>query len=430
MTAHRPLSTWVAAVRLFPAAPVQWPRLIEINFGDERCDARDLPEFVDGWQRQAILLDRGYLALGLVRDGSGEAVVELDNRARPVRVSSTAAAIIGRLEESWPDGTLSGTELDRLAREDKIVRYLLADRLAGEGTPPPEVFRILPWDLVDRLASQLSSVLDGEPSPDDIIELEYWFTSAGAGFTAALEQLDEGLRDRDQAVARVAASALCTQLLAVVPARLPEPTRTALAALSGRLDEVDPFLRFAGRRAAAWLRTGRGTGEKPPARLPAELAAAADSETGVRTESVTTERPPFAVDVVVTSAGWAEITVRAPLSREDQVRIAQSYGVLLVPVLVTDEDGSTRYFLPLQPMADLAGQLDVELPQGGFVEADIDGPPIGVAEAALLEPAEVQRSIDGLRTRPGREPWTLIADRLPAAHRLRELIIREIGESE
>jgi hypothetical protein len=425
MTAHKPLSTWVTAVEYSAGTTVPWPRPTDINFGDEWADARGLPEFADGWQRQAIALDGPYLALGLVRDGSDEAVVELDNHARPVPVSQAAAAIIRRLEDSWPDAILSDTDLADLAREDKVVRYLLADRLGNEGSP--ELFRILPWDLVDELTGQLTGMLDGDQPPAGIIELGYWFAPAGSRFTAALEQLDEGLRARDPALSRVAASALCAQLLAVAPGRLPGPTRIALAALAGRLDEVDPFLRFAGRRAAARLRPGSDAGEEPTVRLNTELDAAADTATEVRTESGTAARAPFTVRLVVTATGRAEITISAPPADLGD-RVANSYGVMLIPVRVTGEDGSTRYLLPLRPWPDLSGELDVELPDSEYVEADVDGPPIGVTEAAFLDHDEVRRSIEGVRTQSGLEPWALIAGRLAPAHPLRALITREIED--
>jgi hypothetical protein len=429
MTAHKPLSTWVTAVRYSAGVPVQWLQLTDVNFGDERVDARDLPEFSDGWRRQAILLDRGYRALGLVRDDSGEAVVEVDNHVRPVPVSEGAAAIIGRLEDSWPDGALSDTDLTDLAGEDKIVGYLLADRLGDEGNPPPELFRILPWNLVDELTAQLDGLLNGDQPPDDIVELGHWFTPVGSRFTAALEQLDEGLRAPDATLSRVAASALCAQLLALEdPARVPERTRNALAALAGRLGEVDPFLQFAGRRAAARLRPGHAIEEEPPVRLSTELAPAAGTETEVRTESAAMARPPFTVELVVTETGQAEITVSAPPADLGD-RVSSSYGVMLIPVRVSGDDRTTRYLIPLQPWPDLSGELDVELPDGEFIEVDIDGPPVGIAEAASLDRDEVQRSIEVLRTDTGLEPWALIASRLAPAHPLRALINREIGET-
>jgi PAS domain-containing protein len=418
--AHRPLSAWIAPVELSDGT-ARWVPPVDVNFGDERADARAMPEFDAGWHRQAVALDAGYLALGLVADGSGEAVVELDNYARPVRVSRAAAQIIGRAEDSWPDGVLADADLAALAQEDKPVRYLLADRLAAEGDPPAALFHILPWELVDDLTSQVSAVLDGATPPPAKTELRHWFAPAGSRFSAALEQLDEGLRVLDPQLTRVAATALCSRLLEVQPERLPEPTRLALARLAESLARAIPFLAFTARRAAATL----AEQETPMLgiRLSTQLAPAADNDPDVRTESLDADREPFTVQLVVTATGRAEIAVSAPLLADSERQLADSYGVMLLPVRVTSEDGSTRYLLPLQADGGrLSGLLDLPVPAGPFVEADTDGPPIGVTEAAFLDPDEVQRSIRGVRTRSGRAPWVQLAARLPAAHPLRAVI--------
>jgi hypothetical protein len=426
MMMHRPLSAWVVAVELSADGTARWSPSADVNYGDERADARALPEFSDGWRRQAVPLDEGYLVLALVRDGAGEAVVEVDNRARPVRVSAAAAVMISFLEDAWPYAALSEDDLAILAREDTMVRYLVADRLEDEGDPPPELFHVLPWGLVERLAGQVAETLDGAPPPPEIIELGHWFNPVGSRFTAALEQLDEGLRSQEPALARVAATALCSRLLAVPAARLPEPTRAALARLAGRLDRVDPFLRFSARRAAARLAPGGETGDVRALRLDAQLAAAADDESGVRTESLDAPREPFTVRLVVTATRRAEVTVSAPLSPELQVQVDTSYGVILVPVRVTADAGSTRYVMPLGFSGGrLYGQLDLPVPAGQFIEADADGPPIGVPEAALLSSDEVRRSIRALGTVSGRAVWDRVAELLPEGHPLRTLIGEE-----
>jgi len=423
---HKPLSAWVVAVELSADGTARWSPSADVNYGDERADARTLPEFSDGWRRQAVPLDLGYLALALVRDGAGEAVVEVDNRARPVRVSAAAAALISSLEDAWPDAALSGGDLAVLAREDTVVRYLVAGRLENEGDPPPELFHVLPWNLVERLAGQVADALDGVPLPPDITELGHWFSPVGSRFTAALEQLDEGLRSQEPALARVAATALCSRLLQVPAARLPELTRVALSRLARSLDRMDPFLRFSARRVAARLALGGETGEVRALRLDAQLAAAADDEPGVRTESLDALREPFTVRLVVTATRRAEVTVSAPLSPELQAQVDTSYGVMLMPVRVTAGVGSTRYVIPLGSSGGrLHGQLDLPVPAGQFIEADADGPPVGVPEAALLSPDEVRRSIRALRTVSGRAVWDRVAELLPEGHLLRTVIERE-----
>jgi hypothetical protein len=424
--AHRPLSAWIAPVQLSADGTAQWVSPADVNYGDERADARALPEFGVGWRRQAVALDAGYLALALVRDASGEAVIELDNHARPVRVSENAAVVISRIEDSWPDVALSDTDLAVLTGEGEVVRYLLADRVAAEGDPPPELFHILPWDLVDQLTGQVTALLDGAAPTPVITELRHWLTPAGSRFTAALEQLDEGLRNREPALARVAATALCSRLLEVPAARLPEPTRAALARLAGSLDRVDPFLRFTARRVSARLTPGGETGEARAIRLDTRLVAAADNEPGVRTESVDALREPFTVQLVVTATRRAEVTVSAPLLPDLRAMVDAVYGVMLLPVRVTGEAGSTRYVVPLASSGGrLYGRLDLPVPDGRFVEADAEGPPVGVTEAALLTPDEVRRSIRALRTQSGRAVWDRVAELLPTGHPLRELIAGE-----
>ena len=423
---HRPLSAWIGVAELSADGTARLRYPPEVNHGDERADARILPEFADGWQRRAITLDAGSPALGLARPGSGEAVIELDNYARPVRVSQAAAAIISRAEDAWPDGPLSRADLAVLTGEDKAVGYLLADRLAAEGNPAPELFHVLPWGLVDELAGQVTAMLDGAAPPAAVIELGHWFGPAGSRFTAALEQLDEGLRDADPALSRVAATALCSRLLAIDPVRLPEPTRLALAGLAGRLNAADPYLTFTARRAAARLLPGASPAAASPIRLRTWLTPAADSATGVRTLSQDEAREPFTVRLLVTAAGRAEITVSTPLPEGTERGVLDAYGVILVPVRVTGEGGSTRYLIALRAADDrLSGRLDLPLPAGRFVEADLDGPPVGAAEAAFLSPDEVQRSIRAVRTRSGRAPWRRLAELLPATSPLRALITRE-----
>ena len=426
MMAHKPLSAWVVAVELSADGTGRRSASADVNYGDERADARAFPEFSDGWRRQAVPLDEGYLALGLVRDGTGEAVVEVDNRARPVRVSAAAAVMISRLEDAWPDAALSDGDLAVLAQQDMVVRYLLADRLADEGDPPPELFHVLPWDLVARLAGQVTEMLDGAPAPPEVTELGHWFSPVGSRFGAALEQLDEGLRSQEPALARVGATALCARLLDVRTARLPEPTRVALARLAASLDRVDPFLRFSARRAAVRLAPGGETGQGRAIRLDTRLAAAADDESGVRTDSLDANREPFTVRLVVTATRRAEVAVGAALPPDLQVLVDNSYGVMLLPIRVTGEAGSTRYVVALGPSGGrLYGRLDLPVPAGPFVEADADGPPIGVPEAARLSPDEVRRSIRALRTQSGRAVWDRVAALLPDGHPLRALIARE-----
>ena len=427
---HRPLSAWAAAVPLAADGVAQWGLADEVNFGDERADARALEEFAGAWRREAVPVSLGYLALGLVPGHGRGAVLELDDLARPIRVTRAGANAIARIEDQWPAADVSPADAAVLAGEELAVRDLLLTRLVEDGDPPPELFHILPWQRVDRVCGDVTEMLGGA-APGEVTELGHWFAAAGSRFPAALEQLDEALRQRDGALVRVGATALCSRLLEVTPARLPERTRGALARLAEGLVQADPFLRFAARRVAARMagddNTGHNTGEARAVRLDTRLAAAADSAVGLRTETGDAARDPFRLELVVTAAGRVEVEVSAPSTPGWQRLVEHAYGVMLVPVSVIGEAGGTRYLIPLRLVQGrLSGRLDLPVPGGRWVAADVSGPPIGVAEAASLRPDEVRRSIRGLRTRSGRAPWDLIAGRLPAAHPLRDLITGEI----
>lgn len=439
--AHRPLSKWITAVELTEDGVAQWSPLADVNYGDEQVNARALPRFSDGWRRQAIPLNVGYLALGLVHDGSGEAVIEVDDHARPVRVSEAAARVIGRLEDSWPDVPRPVPGLAVFEGEGEAVRYLLAERLAAAfrppQDPPAELFHILPWKLVDRLTEQVAWALDGIAPPPDVIELRHWFNPADAKFTAALEQLDEGLRDREQdpALARVAATALCSLLLEAVPERLPELTRAALAQLTERLAQEYPLLAFTARRARQLLLEGEA---EPVEALRQELrssssSAAADTGTEAQRKSIVVVREPFTVRLAVPAGDEGEVAVEvsAPLSPDPQDGLIKPYGVVLFPVKITDEVGTTRYVIALRSVDNsLSGGLELPLPSGDFVEADIDGPPFGVSEVVALSLDEVRHSIRPLQTWSDLEPWNQVAESLSETDPLRALITEAIGDTE
>ena len=422
---HRPLSAWVSTVPLTTAGVAQWDLADDINFGDERADARDLPQFAAAWRRRAVPVDLGYAALALVRETGTEAVLELDDLARPVRVTPAGAEVIARVEDEWPDAGVAPADTAVLADEEFTLRDLLLTRLAAEGDPPPELFHILPWHLVDQLAGGVTAMLDGARPAPHIVELEHWFASAGSRFTAALEQLDEGLRRRDTELIRVAGTALCARLLTVSVARLPVSTRQALAALAARLPDQDPFLGFVAARAAARLRGDESRGG-PPLRLETRLLAAAADTPGVRRTVEDGIREPFTLRLAVTATGQVEVSLRAPVESEIGRWLGESYGVLLQPVIIRGSAESVRYLIALRYARDeVFGAISVPVPRGRFVEADVDGVPLGAAEVRSLRPEEVERSIRGLRTQSARVPWRQLKDWLPDGHPLRVLIARE-----
>jgi len=424
---HQPLSRWVVPVRLSAGDITRWEPPGDVNYGDERADARTLPSFAAGWHRRAIALDIGYSSLGLVRDAAGEAVIEADNLALPVRVTERGAGVISDMEDHWPDGPFSADDLAALADEEVEVRHLVVARLAVEGHPPPALFRLLPWDLVDRLADQVTAMLSGA-APGQVIALRHWFVPVGSRFTAALEQLDEGLRGQNPAIMRVAATALCARLLQVDASRLPTPTRQALARLVTALRSVNGFLEFTAARAARRLTGDGDAGEPQPLHVGTRFPSAADTQEEIRTQSRDMLREPFTLRLTVSGTGRAAITVSARLPDNRLPWVTGAYGVMLVPVRVTAAASSTRYLLPLgYSDGEVAGRLNLAVPLGDFVEADLDGPPIGAVEASLLNVTEVERSIRALRTRSGRELWRQLAALLPQAHPLRAVIDREAG---
>jgi hypothetical protein len=425
---HRPLSEWVTVLPVSPDGRVRWDPGYEVNFGDERADARELGAFQRGWQRRSVRIDGGYDALALVNDPASAAVIELGDVATPIRITPDGANAIARLEEDWPHVIPSPADLAVLSREGTDVRYLLLARLEAEGRPESALFHILPWERVDRLAAEVSAVLDGGPPPRQITFLGHWFTPAGSRITAALEQLDQGLRDQDPVMARVAQTALCGRALEADVTRLPSVTRQALAGLIGRLAERDRFLAFSATAAARRLRNAGGTvaAQEARLRLDARLPAAADSATGIRRMTTEVVSDPFTVELAVTATGRTEVSVRAPLPAEQAEWLSQLYGVPLQPVDVVGARGPTRYLIPLSHSGgEVAGRLNVATPSTQTVEASLAGPPIGASEARYLTAADVQRSIRGLRSRSDLLLWDRIAATLPADHPLRSVIAGE-----
>lgn len=416
--AHRPLSMWVTAVPLSPDGAAAWADVGDINFGAERSDARQLPVFATGWQRLDVPLD-GDRVLGLVR--GDEAVLELDELARPIPVTPEGAAALAAMESRGIHGPPREEEVRALQDERVAVRHLLASRLAEEDEPFPGLFHLLPWHLVDDLVLSAWRMLNGEP-PGRVIELENWFVAVGSRFSAALEQLDEGLRDPDDEVARVGATALCARLLPLDPARIPERTRVLLADLLGGWRERDPFIADAARRAGGHLLfPGAGSGPGPLRQR--QLPAAAADGPAVRRASVEQVRPPFTIVHTMQSTHKAMISVEARVDRAARRWLETAYGVLFAVIAVTTADEESRYLLPLQPrFSRLEGLIEVPYPRIGAVEVDMDGPPIGVAEAGDASPDEVRRSIRALPNARSRTVWRQFAERLRPGHPLRGVV--------
>ena len=229
MSAHRPLSAWVARL-LDPRGA-----LGDINDGDDRADARQLPTFAEGWSRFALPADgTGLLAL---RQGA-DCVVELDDYGSPIQVGARALELIERLERSWP---VVGEDLTALHGESTVLRYWLLERLDAEGEPPDAAFAVLPWELLNAAVDSVVAALTADGQVDGPpVEMRHWLTPAVRGLTGPIEQLDCGLRAEDDVIARQGASALLANLRDLPLGRVPGPSRGRLAVLVERLGDAYP----------------------------------------------------------------------------------------------------------------------------------------------------------------------------------------------
>ncbi|MFJ7204408.1 hypothetical protein ACIQWR_12845 [Streptomyces sp. NPDC098789] len=429
--AHKPLSNWVIAVHRdgdgdgydrVPGALV--------NGGDERADARHLAEFATGWRRAALPLPGGGTALGLVRsDHLGaddrtehtEAVVELSGTAVPVPVSAPGARVLASIEDHWPPRAFDPPTTAALAGEHEDLRHLLLARLVAESAagaePVSEVFHILPWHRVDALARAVTSLIESAASGPEV-RLGYVFAPAGSRFTAALEQLDHGLRAADRAAARTGAGALCARLLLLDPDRLPAATRDRLRELLAVLHRFDPFLRASAQRADAHL--AAAADRWTPAELSSvfELTAGATQE--VRRVRAALDREPFALKIQVTSTGTVEIDVEAVLPADEIERATEPYGTLLLPLRVTGLRSGSRLLVVLYPQyRRLLGRVTAPLDPDVRVRVDQDGPPLGSADLPLVDPADVRASVRAAELRSARDAWAALANGLPVGHPVR-----------
>ncbi|MFL6124807.1 hypothetical protein, partial [Actinophytocola sp.] len=174
---HRPLSDWVGRIDRAPPTDVGL-----INDGNERLDARSLPMFESGWLRRIAVLD-GAPALALHDPSDNVTYVELDDFGAPLVITEQGAALINRIEESWPRADLDHADLAVVAELSREIRYLLLRRLDNESSPPPELFHTLPWEPVVELANAVRTLLDGGPAPDlstEATDLGHWVTPAAA----------------------------------------------------------------------------------------------------------------------------------------------------------------------------------------------------------------------------------------------------------
>ncbi|MFI6904488.1 hypothetical protein ACIBKY_24730 [Nonomuraea sp. NPDC050394] len=395
-----------------------------VNDGDERADARHLPEFGHGWRRERVALGDGRAVLGLVHRATARKVVELSETSEPILISQAGLEVIDRIEEGWPESAPDAGELAVLADENFAIRHLLLSRLVAEGAPPAELFHILPWQLVSKVAEQIIATWTGRP-PSREPRLRHWFTPAGSRFTAALEQLRAGQRTTNSGVVRVGATFLCAELLQVEVPRLPRGTRDALARLMLELAERDPFLSYWSRRAARRLR--RTDEAEDSVHLRTTMQPAAETRAGIRRSTSHLRRDPFAIDVTITSTGRLEISVATRLPARSAALVADDYRVMVAGVEVRTNDGELGYVIPLRPLPDrLAGAISLRAPANAF-EVGAAKPPIGAAEVRFLTEDVLRRSLAGVTTRTALRPWQELAGLLPADHRLRDMVSAMTG---
>ena len=417
---HRPLCEWVADVSAAQDGIASLDPWALPNRGDRWSDARRSPRFDEGWERRLVRLrtSAGELAvLGLAR--KEEFVVELDDTAAPIPVSSEVLEVIDRYERDWPDVHPQDGDHERLAAASPVLGHALLERLATEAdSVAPALFHVLPWDAATRVADEVTAALEamaaGRPGTPSPIFLRHWFTPTGSRFSAALDQLNAGVADRDASLVREGATALCARLLDADADRFPRPARLALASLIRGLAERDPLLDYTAEPAAERLeRNTRRDGPRMLLSSELELAASGDEQ---REHSEEIRTGSLIVDAAVTQGGMLSITAEFELTPEQTRFALETYGNVIVRLLlVDDEDEARALLIALTPTPlGLGGSVDLVAP-GGLVSALPDGPPIGTPESWLLEPAEVAASFL-VADEETKAAWRVMAAPLPEHH--------------
>jgi hypothetical protein len=342
---HRPLSEWVAEVALDRDGTGSWDPWAEPNRGRRNSDARGESRFRDGWLRRRILLESSGTrvgALGLCRGGTApEAVVELTDAGVPVPVSEAAVAVVERLEETWPDVRPGPDDVRVLESESPALRWSLVDRLLQEGDPAAELFHLLPWELVARLAADLCGAIDAGGGGSRVV-LAHWFAPTGSLFSDAMDEMNIWLRDQGTSgLAAHGGIALCEELAATDLARFPAEARWALALLTRRLGAVDPAMREAARVATGRLADDAASVPDDAASVPDEGDASAE----------------FAAAV----ADWlAELPATGPGERT-----ADSGGLRLhLSVIAEDDDAGEVALEVTPPVEDVAVLVRPEADRG------------------------------------------------------------------
>ncbi|MBO2459703.1 hypothetical protein [Actinomadura violacea] len=420
---HRPLSEWVTEVALQRDGTGTWDPQAEPNSGDRARDARRDPRFEEGWERRRIVLESAsgerHGVLGLVRAEPGpdgvEAAAELTHAGAPVLVSEAGIAVVERLERQWPQVRQDPADLAVLAAEPVVLRWSLVGRLVEEGDPGPEMFHILPWELVERSSRGLIGAIDAGRGASGVL-LMHWFAPTGSWFGGAMDQMSLWLRDAGAAgLAEHGGIALCEELADADLGRFPEPARRALAELTRRLAGLDAGVRGVAQQATARL-SGTPTAPTAPAAPTAPgtptapgAPGAADSE-GAQGPSA----PPDAgvsAEMVEAVTNWLrDLPVIGPGERSADV------GGGPMRLAVTEQEDGGEVVLEVPPSAgdvpvivraeaDGGAVTYLKWLTGGRMRLEVDSPPPYEVGPAPRRPRSGRASAGGhtVVPWPGRE---------------------------
>lgn len=424
---HRPLSDWVAAV---DQGPHDRTRLLPINDGADRRDARQLTKFRSGWRRAAVSVRPAdgveFTALGLLRDDPSEVVIELDGAGRPIPIANSGLRAIEAVERRWPASELTSAETADLGAESVVLRHALVDRLDSEGSPVPEVYWLLPWDLLVVFADRLTAALDGGAAVP-AMRMRHWFGPVGTRFTAAMEQLAEGIRRGDQGMARIGAAIFLRRLQRVEAHRIPPQARDALARLVQAVGAGNEFHAYWARRIFEFLRDLDIEVTRPKqVRLSSLAAATANTGPGAGSVVESLVVPPFTVTFDVDPRRTTTLTI---IVETTGVRDTEDAVFLPVDLLLADE--MLRFYIAVTHRPEgFAGWLELRGVEGTY-QATVNEPPLGAGEMATLTAEDIRPSLVPFRYMsdlPASAAWARTAAQLPTGSPLISVIDSALGE--
>jgi len=257
---HRPLSRYIRLVNSEAGLS------LDINFGAEDADARQLPTFSSGWTRTAIpvedKLGSPTSALGLHSERF--AVVEVDSFGIPIEATPQAVQVVNALEENWPPKHFDTTTAATLSNQSGYLTAALINRIGEKDDADSTVYHILPWHLVESLARSIASGMPADTAASKATlppRLGPWFTSAVSGLVGSLEQMAEASTRGEAEIMRSGTTSLMNALRGGDIARIPPATRVALAQLVATIAGSDVVF----EQSAPFIlaRLGQPTSETP-----------------------------------------------------------------------------------------------------------------------------------------------------------------------